>query len=43
MKNQGNGILYEMFGELLSLYIPRRFFCVYKGILFYHSSFAKFI
>ena len=26
MKKQGNGILYEMFGELLSLYIPGRFF-----------------
>ena len=24
MKKQGDGILYEMFGELLSLYISRR-------------------
>ena len=28
MKKQGNGILYEMFGELLSLYIPGRFFVI---------------
>ena len=43
MKKQGNGILYEMFGELLSLYIPQRFFVFIRGFYFIDSSFAKFI
>ena len=40
MKKQGNGILYGMFGVVIVIYTPK-IFCVYKGILFYHSSFAK--
>ena len=40
-KKQGNGILYGMF-VVIVIFSPK-IFCVYKGILFYHSSFAKFI
>ena len=37
-KKQGNDILYEMFGELLSLYIPRRVFVFIRAFYFITQS-----